>query len=122
MSGSILSQYEQTQAVIQVQELITSSGQIAILLQKQDGESLYGTDEGAFAEVSTFQLEINQTPPVDITKAIDAKASVLPELDVRVTDRVRFGDIEYRIQTVAEESLFGIVTHKVIELVMLHVS
>ena len=120
MPEPLLSQYEQAQAVIQVQELITSSGQVAILLRKQDGENLYGTDEGAFAEVCTFQLELNQTPPVDITKSIDAKASVLPELDVRVTDRVRFGDIEYRIQTVAEESLFGIVTHKVIELVILH--
>jgi hypothetical protein len=114
MPEPLLSQYEQAQAVIQVQELITSSEQVAILLRKQDGENLYGTDEGS------FQLELNQTTPVDITKSIDAKASVLPELDVRVTDRVRFGDIEYRIQTVAEESLFGIVTHKVIELVILH--
>ena len=103
-----------------VRELIVSSGQTAVLLRKQDSENLFGSDEGSFAEISTFQLELNQTPPVDITKSIDAKASLLPELDVRVTDRVRFGDIEYRIQTVILESLFGIVTHKVIELVILH--
>lgn len=97
-----------------------SSGQTATLLRKQDGESLYGTDEGSFVEICTFPLEINETPPVDIAKKMDAKASVLPQLDVRVTDRVRFGVTEYRIQALIQESLFGALTHRALELVELH--
>ena len=120
MSGSLLSQGERAQAVAQVRELITSSGQTAILLRKQEEESLYGTDEGTFAEVCIFPLEINETPPVDLAKKMDAKGSVLPELDIRVTDRVRYGVTEYRIQAVIQESLFGALTHRTLELVELH--
>ncbi len=99
--------------------LITSSGQAAVLLRKQAGENLYGTDEGTFAEICTFPLEINEAPPVDLTKKVDAIASVLPEIDVRVCDRVHFGANEYRVQAVTEESLFGTRTHKVLDLVLL---
>ena len=120
MSRQLLSQGEQAQAVAQVRELITSSGQTATLLRKQDGETLYGTDEGTFIEVSAFPLEINETPPVELAKKMDAKASVLPELDVRVCDRVHFGITEYRVQAVIEESLFGALTHRTLELVELH--
>ena len=120
MSRLLLSQGEQAQAVVQVRDLITSSGQTAVLLRKEDGENLYGTDEGVFAEVCTFPLEMNETPPVDLAKKMDAKASVLPELDVRVTDRVRIGVTEYRVQAVIEESLFGALTHRTLELVELH--
>lgn len=117
---SLLSESEKVEAAHMVRELIVSSGQTAVLLRKQDGESLYGTDEGTFTEASTFPLEMNETPATDLTKKTDAEASVLPELDVRATDRVRFEVTEYRVQTVIEESLFGIVTHKTLELVALH--
>ena len=121
MSTPLLSSAEQAQAAEQVRELITSSGQTAVLLRKQEGENLYGTDEGQFAEICSFPLELNRTPPVDLAKKIDAMASVLPELDVCATDRVRSAGIEYRIQTVVEESLFGVVTHTTLELVRLNV-
>lgn len=121
MSTPLLSSAEQAQAAAQVRELITSSGQTAILLRKLEGENLYGTDEDQFAEVCSFPLDPNLTPLVDLTKKIDGAASVLPELDVRATDRVRLAGIEYRVQTVVEESLFGVVTHKTLELVRLNV-
>lgn len=121
MSTPLLSSAEQAQAAAQVRELITSSGQAAVLLRKQEGENLYGTDEGQFAEVCSFPLELNQTPPTDLAKRIDAAASVLPELDVRATDRVRSAGTEYRVQTVVNELLFGVVTHKTLELVRLNV-
>ena len=70
--------------------------------------------------ICTFVLEVSETPPKDLAKQIDASASVLPELDVRVEDRVRFEECDYRVQTVAPQSLFGVVTHKVLELVRLH--
>jgi hypothetical protein len=120
LSGSLLSQGERAQAVAQVRDLISSSGQTASLLRKQEEESLYGTDEGAFIEICTFPMEINERPPVDLTKKMDAKASVLPELDVRACDRVRFGVVEYRVQAVIDESLFGALTHRTLELVELH--
>lgn len=97
-----------------------ASEQTATLLRKQAGENLYGSDEGEFAQVCEFLLDLSETPPVDIAKRADALASVLPELDVRVEDRVRFDDRDFRVQTTSVQSLFGIVTHKVLELVRLH--
>ena len=107
-------------ASAEVESLIAASDQTATLLRKQAGESLYGSDEGEFAEVCTFMLELSETPPKDLAKQIDALACVLNELDVRVEDRVRYAGCDYRVQTVAPQSLFGIVTHKVLELVRLH--
>ncbi len=116
----LLSDVEKATAAADVRELITSSGQTAMLLRKQVGESLYGSDEGEFAEVCTFPLELSETPPVDMAKRADATASVLPELDVRVEDRVHIQGRDFRVQTVSPQSLFGVVTHKVLELVALH--
>ena len=116
----LLSDMEKATAAADVRELITSSGQTASLLRKQVGESLYGSDEGAFAEVCTFSIELSETPPKDLAKQVDALARVLPELDVRVEDRVRFAGCDYRVQTVVPQSLFGAITHKVLELVRLH--
>ena len=116
----LLSDVEKAAAAADVRELITSSGQTATLLRKQVGESLYGSDEGEFAEVCVFPLELSETPPVDIAKRADAAVSVLPELDVRVEDRVRFDGRDFRVQTVSPQSLFGVLTHKVLELVVLH--
>jgi len=116
----LLSDVEKVDAAGDVRELITSSDQTATLLRKQTSESLYGSDEGEFAEVCTMMLEMNLTPPKDLAKQIDALACVLNELDVRVEDRVRYAGCDYRVQTVAPQSLFGVVTHKVLELVVLH--
>ena len=115
-----LSDVEKADAAADVRELITSSSQTATLLRKQAGENLYGSDEGEFVEVCSFALELSETPPKDLAKQADALASVLPELDVRVEDRVRLEGRDFRVQTVAPQSLFGILTHKVLELVELH--
>ena len=116
----LLSDVEKAAEAADVREVITSSGQTVTLLRKKVGESLYGSDEGEFAEVSVFPLERFETPPVDIAKRADAAVSVLPELDVRVEDRVRFDGRDFRVQTVLPQSLFGVLTHKALELVVLH--
>lgn len=116
----LLSDVEKAAAAADVRELITSSGQTATLLRKQVGESLYGSDDGGFAEVCSFPFELSETPPKDLAKQVDAVASVLPELNVRVEDRVRFDGRDFRVQTVSPQSLFGVLTHKVLELVILH--
>jgi hypothetical protein len=120
MTMIMITDSEKVAAASQVRELITSSGQTAVLLRKQAGESLYGSGEGEFVEVCQFLLEMSCTPPVDLAKQADALASVLPELDVRVEDRVRLAGCDYRVQTIAPQSLFGVLTHKVVELVRLY--
>lgn len=117
---TILTDSEKAITAADVRELITASGQTAVLLRKQTSENLYGSDEGEFTEVCSFLLELSETPPKDLARQADALVSVLPELDVRVEDRVRFEGRDFRVQTVAPQSLFGTVTHKVLELVTLH--
>lgn len=117
---TILTDREKATAVAEVRNLVTASAQTAMLLRKQAGENLYGSDEGTFVEVCVFPLELSETPPPDLAKRADAAASVLPELDVRVEDRVRFEGRDFRVQTVAPQSLFGVETHKVLELVILY--
>ncbi len=117
---TILTDSEKSIAVSEVRDLIMASGQTATLLRKQTGENLYGSDEGEFAEICTFPLELSETAPKDLAKQADALASVLPELDVRVEDRVHIQGRDFRVQTVAPQSLFGVLTHKVLELVILH--
>lgn len=115
-----MSDSEKISATADVRELIESCGQEAILLRKQAGEQLYGSDDESFVEVCSFRLEFVRTPPEDITNRIDAVASVLPDLDVRSEDRVQIGSGNFRVQTVVEQLLFGVVTHKTLKLVRLH--
>jgi hypothetical protein len=48
------------------------------------GERLYGTDDAEYAEISVIPLELNETPPEELSGKIDALACVLPDADVRV--------------------------------------
>jgi hypothetical protein len=118
---TILTDPEKTSASAEVRELITASGQEAALLRKNSDEELYGSDDGEFSEVCLFPLEFTETPQDDLSKAVDGSACVLPDLDVRLEDRVRFSGVDYRVQTIAEQSLFGVITHNVLELVKVHV-
>ncbi|MHB9037895.1 MAG: hypothetical protein ACYC64_14655 [Armatimonadota bacterium] len=115
-----MSDSEKAAAAGDVRELIESCGQEAVLLRKQSGEQLYGSDDESFVDVCAFKLEFVRTPPEDIANKIDATASVLPELDVRSEDRVSVGSDSFRVQTVVDELLFGVVTHKTLKLVRLH--
>lgn len=117
---TLLSDPEKIRAADDVKELILASGQEAMLLRAVPGERLYGSDDAAFEEVGTFSLEFVETPPEDLNNKIDAVACVLPVQDVRPEDRVQTGEDAFRIQTVEEERLFGVITHKVIKLVRLH--
>jgi len=101
--------------------MILASGQTASLLRVSDGEHLYGTDDAPYAPVGEpFPLEFIPTPAEDFAQKIDAVACVLPNADVRPEDRIQVGAETYRVQTVKEERLFGVITHKVIKLVKHH--
>lgn len=113
---------EQSDAMGEIRNLILASGQQGMLLRKQLAEYLYGSDDESYAEVTAFPLELTETPPIDLGRKVDATASVLPELEIRAEDRIRYQDTDYRVQTVSEQSLFGVITHKVLELVKLYES
>lgn len=117
---SLLTDPERNRAAEDVRALILSSGQEALLLRAVPGERLYGSDDASYAEVGTIPLEFVETPPEDLNNKIDAVACVLPDADVRPEDHVRADGGEFRLQTVEEERLFGVVTHKVLKLVRLH--
>ncbi|MHB9037076.1 MAG: hypothetical protein ACYC64_10430 [Armatimonadota bacterium] len=117
---SLLSAWEAACAASDVRALIESSGQTAVLFRCVSGERLYGSDDDPYSEVCTFKLEFVRTPPEDIANKVDATASVFPDLDVRPEDRVLVGGDSFRVQTVVEQSLFGVLTHKTLKLVRLH--
>ncbi len=119
---ALLSPNEKAEAGTDVRDLILASGQTAVLLRASDGERLYGTDDAPYAPVGDpFPLEFVPTPAEDLAQKIDATACVLPDSDVRPEDRIQVGAETYRMQTVKEERLFGVITHKVIKLVKHHV-
>ena len=128
---SLLTDNEKIQAAEDVRDLILASGQEAILLRSQPGGRLYGSDDATYTEAGSFPLEFVETPPEDLNNKIDAVACVLPDVDIRPEDHLRApacrdvrgagrDDGEFRVQTVEEERLFGVVTHKVLKLVRLH--
>ena len=113
----LLNDRERAEAVTDVARLILSSGQTARILRVVTGERLYGTDD---AEISVIPLELNETPPEELSGKIDALACVLPDADVRGEDRLAADRETYRIQSVEEEHFFGTVTHKNLQLVKLN--
>ena len=116
----LLNERERAEAVADVARLILSSGQTARVLRVVPGERLYGTDDAEYAEISVIPLELNETPPEELSGKIDALACVLPDDDVRGEDRLATDRETYRIQSVKEEHFFGTVTHKNLQLVKLN--
>ena len=116
----LLSGPERASAVSDVRAMICASGQEAAVLRREAGENLYGHDEEPYAEVGTIPLELNRTPPEDLPGGIDAVASVLPEANVRAEDWLAIDAEVFRVQTVEEENLFGVMTHKALKLVRIH--
>ena len=117
---SLLTQGEKSLAAGDVRDLILASDQEADLLRSEPGEQLYGSDDASYAKVGSFPLEFVEIPPEDLGQKIDAVACALPDVDVRPEDRVQENDVTFRVQTVEDERLFGVVTHKVLKLVRLH--
>ena len=117
---SLLTDHERALAAGDVRDLILASDQEADLLRSEPGERLYGSDDASYQKLGSFPLEFVEIPPEDLNQKIDAVACVLPELDVRPEDRVQENDVTFRVQTVDEQRLFGVATHKVLKLVRLY--
>jgi hypothetical protein len=117
---ALLNDRDKAAAAGGVREMIEASGQMAILLRRVESENLYGGDDAVYLRVEPqvpFPIEFIATPPEDLSNNIDATACVLPQLDIRAEDRLQVGASQYRVQTVVEQNLFGVVTHKVLKLV-----
>jgi hypothetical protein len=116
----LLSEKERAEAVADVARLILSSGQTAMAQRIVPGERLYGSDDETYSDVAEIPLELSETPPEELSDKIDAMASVLPDSDVLGEDRLVAASETYRIQSVEEANFFGVVTHKILQLVKLH--
>jgi hypothetical protein len=116
----ILNIREQAEAITDVRRMILSSGQTARLLRPEAGDPLYGHDAAVFVETGSVPVELIRTPPPDLPGEIDATASVVPDAVVEAGYWLMAGGETFRIQTVVEERLFGVVTHKALRLVKIH--
>jgi len=116
----LLSPAECEAAAADVRSLIVASGQTAELRRAVEAERLYGSDPEATGVIATIPIELDLEPPIDLGHKIDARASVLPDVVVRPENQLVAGGVPYRVQSVCEIHLFGVVTHKVLHLVRLH--
>ena len=128
----ILTQAEKAAVLADVREMILAAGQKGRrLVPPASGEKLYGSDEPDYTDAGEFAYEFVPTPQ-ETLKAMgaDAVISVLPEQEIEAGDRVtsegggaaHLGVTLFKVLTVVEERLFGLVTHKTIQLVKHHVS
>jgi hypothetical protein len=116
----LLSEKERTEAVADVARLILSSGQTAMVQRIVPGERLYGSDDETYSDIAEIPLELNETPPEELSNKMDAVASVLPDADVLGEDRLETDSEIYKIQSVEPVRFFSAVTHKILQLVKLH--
>ena len=87
------------------------------VLRRREGERLFGADPDGWEEIGEEAIEIVRTPPIDVSNAIDAKASTFPDSAIQAGDRLEVGGLTYRVQTQVKKDLFGVVTHWELELV-----
>ena len=127
---AILTDAEKAAAAADVREMILAAGQRGQLLTPPtSGERLYGSDEQEYEDAGEVVFEFVPKPAETLKKlGADAVVSMLPEQLIEVNDRLRFegdgalylGTDVFRVITVVEERLFGVVTHKSVHLVKHH--
>ena len=116
----LLTEQERAGVVADVARLILASGQTAMVQRIMPGERLYGSDDATYGDMGEIPLELDETPPEELSGKIDAMADVLPDADVLGEDRLVTESGTYKIQSVEPEHFFGAVTHKILQLVTLH--
>ena len=127
---AILTDPEKAAAVADVREMILAAGQKGRrLTPPSQGERLYGSDEQEYDDAGEISFEFVPKPVETLKKlGADAVISVPPEQEIEPNDRVLFqgdgtlhlGTNMFRVITVVEERLFGVVTHKSVHLVKHH--
>ena len=127
---AILTDSEKAAAVADVREMILAAEQKGRRLTPPgQGERLYGSDEQDYDDAAEISYEFVPKPAETLKKlGADAVISVLPDQEIEPNDRVTFegsglthlGTNTFKVITVVEERLFGVVTHKTIHLVKHH--
>ena len=116
----LLTERERSAAVADVARLILASGQTAVVQRIVPGERLYGSDDATYSDIGEIPLELDETPPEELSGKIDAIADVLPDADVLGEDRLVTDSGTYKILSIEPAHFFGAVTHKILNLVKLH--
>jgi len=130
MGAGILTEAEKAAIIADVRAMILAAGQKGHrFVPPASGERLYGSDEPDYTDAGEFAYEFVPTPQ-ETLKAMgaDAVISVLPEQEIEAGDRVtsegggaaHLGVTLFKVLTVVEERLFGLVTHKTVQLVKHH--
>ena len=104
-------------------DLILSSGQTAKLYRPKSGEeNLYGTDDlQADLVAENVPIELVTEPQEKLKEAnIDAVVSVLPELDIRESDRLELDGVLYKVLNITEQNAFGVISHKTVKLARMY--
>ena len=127
---AILTDVEKAAAVADVREMILAAEQKGRrFTPPSQGERLYGADEQDYDDTGEIAFEFVPKPAETLKKlGADAVISVLPEQEIEPNDRVTFegaglthlGTNTFKVITVVEERLFGVVTHKAVHLVKHH--
>ena len=96
--------------------LIESSGQIGQrLVPDENAVRIFGTDDTAFVLDCEFPFEFVSTPVEILTsKKCDALISILPDQVMNESDRIAFEGVEYKVVTVEEMNVFGVISHKIV--------
>lgn len=116
----MMTEKEKIEAAGDVARIILAARRTGRIERKTSGSTLYGSDDAQCSDVGVIPLELNEDPPIDLKSTIDATASVLPDTDVLAEDRLVLPAKTYRVQSIHEEYLLDVTTHKVLHLVRLH--
>ena len=85
------------------------------------GNSFFGGDGNTHTDAAEpFPLEFVPLKPIDLTQKIDATASIMSDQDIVAEDQIECDGVRWRVQSVDYERCFGVVTHKTIKLVRIH--
>ncbi len=105
-----------------VAELLNGSGQIGKrYVPDATVANIYGSDDAPFVFDAEFQFEFVETPNETLTaQKCDAVISILPGQDINESDRVEFGSVMYKVVTVQIMNVFGVVSHKVVQVVRIY--
>jgi hypothetical protein len=112
---------EKLQAIEDMRACILAGGQTAQHSRiSAGGERLYGQDDEAYVTLGTLPCSGVYDPPEELSQKIDGMTRVLPDADVRPGDRLIIGGDCYRVQSVRSRTWYGVLTHRRVELVLLH--
>ena len=117
----VLTPADKRLVVSEMRDLILMSAVDAVHLRElAEQERLFGSDDAEYEEVGTIKVEFVDDPPKELADKFDAIGSVFLTTDIQPGDRIRVGEVVYRVQAVDPVEWFGVDTHKQLSLVKIH--